>query len=115
MYFDSGNFVFSSILQQVNFQLVFEFLLLQIFFELVVVEKQYFIEKLIAIIWKNFFNLEMIFGFDKINYIYMLIRCIQVCKINFEYIYVFLKEIFFVDIFKNKKFLIDGYVCEVRC
>lgn len=87
----------------------------QTFPESVVAEKQYFIEKLTATIWKNLSNPEMTAGSDKINYTYMLTRCIQACKTNPEYIYAPLKEIPPADIPKSKKLLIDGYACEVRC
>ncbi|XP_017740646.1 PREDICTED: NF-kappa-B-repressing factor [Rhinopithecus bieti] len=115
MYFDSGNPAPSSTSQQANSQSAPEPSPSQTFPESVVAEKQYFIEKLTATIWKNLSNPEMTSGSDKINYTYMLTRCIQACKTNPEYIYAPLKEIPPADIPKNKKLLTDGYACEVRC
>ncbi|XP_075395085.1 NF-kappa-B-repressing factor isoform X2 [Tenrec ecaudatus] len=116
MCFDGRNPAPSSASQQTNSQLApAEPSPSQTFPESVVAEKQYFIEKLMAAIWKNLSNPEMTAGSDKINYTYMLTRCIQACKTNPEYIYAPLKEIPPADIPKNKKLLIDGYACEVRC
>ncbi|MEJ1276823.1 septin 6 [Cricetulus griseus] len=111
----SGNPAPSSTSQQANCQPPAEPSPSQMFPESVVAEKQYFIEKLTATIWKNLSNPEMTSGSDKINYTYMLTRCIQACKTNPEYIYAPLKEIPPADIPKNKKLLTDGYACEVRC
>ncbi|XP_048192050.1 NF-kappa-B-repressing factor [Perognathus longimembris pacificus] len=115
MYFESGNPPPSSTSQQANSQPAPEPASSQTYPESVVAEKQYFIEKLTATIWKNLSNPEMTAGSDKINYTYMLTRCIQACKTNPEYIYAPLKEIPPADIPKNKKLLTDGYACEVRC
>ncbi|XP_005083185.2 NF-kappa-B-repressing factor [Mesocricetus auratus] len=115
MYFDSGNPAPSSTPQQANCQPPPEPSPSQMYPESVVAEKQYFIEKLTATIWKNLSNPEMTSGSDKINYTYMLTRCIQACKTNPEYIYAPLKEIPPADIPKSKKLLTDGYACEVRC
>ncbi|XP_028923383.1 NF-kappa-B-repressing factor isoform X2 [Ornithorhynchus anatinus] len=83
--------------------------------DVVVAGKQYFIERLAAAVRKSLSNPEKNSGSDKINYTYLLTRCIQACKTNPEYIYASLKEIPPADIPKNKKLLTDGYACEVRC
>ncbi|XP_043829829.1 NF-kappa-B-repressing factor [Dromiciops gliroides] len=83
------------------------------FSESEVAGKQQFIERLSAVICKSLSGMNL--GADKINYTYMLTRCIQACKTNPEYIYASLKEIPPVDIPRSKKLLIDGFACEVRC
>ncbi|XP_054978352.1 NF-kappa-B-repressing factor [Sorex araneus] len=115
MHFDSGKPSASSTPQPAKAQTILEPSESQTFPESVIAEKQYFIDKLTATIWKSLSNPEMTAGSDKINYTYMLTRCIQACKTNPEYIYAPLKEIPPADIPKNKKLLIDGYACEVRC
>ncbi|XP_055981728.1 NF-kappa-B-repressing factor [Sorex fumeus] len=115
MHFDSGKPSPSSTPQPAKAQTILEPSASQTFPESVVAEKQFFIDKLTATIWKSLSNPEMTAGSDKINYTYMLTRCIQACKTNPEYIYAPLKEIPPADIPKSKKLLIDGYACEVRC
>uniref|UniRef100_A0A8B9TV52 Septin-type G domain-containing protein n=1 Tax=Anas platyrhynchos TaxID=8839 RepID=A0A8B9TV52_ANAPL len=78
-------------------------------------QKQSFIEKLSAAVWKNLANPDANTGTEKINYTYLLTRSIQACKTNPEYIYVPLKEIAPADLPKSKKLLTDGFACEVRC
>lgn len=80
-----------------------------------IMQKQSFIEKLSAAVWKNLANPDANTGTEKINYTYLLTRSIQACKTNPEYIYVPLKEIAPADLPKSKKLLTDGFACEVRC
>ncbi|XP_036594981.1 NF-kappa-B-repressing factor-like [Trichosurus vulpecula] len=77
--------------------------------------KQNLIERLSATIRRNLPDSELYLGPEKMSYTFILTRCIQACKTNPEYIYASLKEIAPSDIPRNKKFLTDGYACEVRC
>nr|XP_033799847.1 NF-kappa-B-repressing factor-like isoform X1 [Geotrypetes seraphini] len=60
-------------------------------------------------------KLSKVSNLNKVNYVFVLTRCIQACKSNPEYIYVPLKEISSADLPKNKNFPAKGYACEVRC
>ncbi|XP_044512731.1 NF-kappa-B-repressing factor-like [Gracilinanus agilis] len=83
--------------------------------EAMLVAKQNLIERLSATIRKNLPDPELYLGSEKMSYTFILTRCIQACKTNPEYIYASLKEIAPSDIPRSKKFLTDGYACEVRC
>uniref|UniRef100_H3AMQ3 NFKB repressing factor n=1 Tax=Latimeria chalumnae TaxID=7897 RepID=H3AMQ3_LATCH len=76
--------------------------------------KQMLINKLVTSVAKTLADPEVGGFSDKMQFTYILTRCIQACKTNPEYIYVPLKEISPLDLPKNKKLPTDGYACELR-
>ncbi|KAM9094097.1 NF-kappa-B-repressing factor-like [Sarcophilus harrisii] len=82
---------------------------------LILATKQSFIERLSGAVQRNLPKREMSHRSEKSSYTFILSRCFQACKTNPEYIYASLKEIAPSDIPRSKKFLTDGYACEVRC